>query len=354
MNKQTLNGSEIRCPHGYESHIVNVVNTAYPLYITSIVINSLTCFPATIANALVIIAVLCSASLHTPSNMLLCNLAITDLAVGLFVQPTYIISRVAEVENYFNTFCQTWLASRLLASWKTNASLLTLTAISIDRVLAMHLGVRYRLVVSQKRVKMYLVFLWIAAGLLSATRLKFDDVQVFLGITAAIYIICIVVMVASYCKTFRALQSHRLEICDYFQRERSSSINAMHYKKSLYTMLYVVGLVLLCYLPYISLAIPVVITGRSVAERAAWNIVDTFLFLNSSLNPILYYWRIKEIRCSVLEIIHRMCPLCFTRRKSFGGAVQNKSENLPQLNSTLWQMQSIESGNFQEKESTSG
>lgn len=323
LNKETLNVSESRCPHGYESHNVEVVNTGYALFITSIVINCLTCFPATVANALVIIAVTSTPSLHTPSHMLLCNLAITDLAVGLFVQPTYIVSRIAEVKNYFNTFCDTWLASRLLASWKTNASLLTLTAISIDRVLAMHLGVRYRLVVSTKRVKLYLVFLWISAGLLSATRLKFENVQVFLGISSAIYMICLAVLVGSYWKTFRALRSHQLEVCDYFQRERSLSVNAMHYKRSLYTMLYIVGLVLLCYLPYISLALPVVITGRSVAERAAWNIVDTLLFLNSSLNPMLYYWRIKEIRCLVLEIVHRMCPLCFTNQLSFQKAVQN-------------------------------
>ena len=284
------NKSEIVCPHGYESYITDVVNRGYPFYIMSIVVNCLTCFPAVIANALVILGILRTPSLHTPSHLLLCNLAFTDFAVGLSVQPTYAISRVAEVRNYFRTFCVAWLASRLLASWKTNVSLLTLTAISIDRVLAMHLGVRYRFVVSQKRVKVYLVFLWLSAGMMSATRLKSNDVRVFLGITAGIYILCIVVMLFSYRKTFRALRSHQLEVCDYFQRERSHSVNALHYEKSLDTMLYVVGLAILCYLPYISLSLPVALTGRSVAERAAWNIVDTLLFLNSSLNPLLYYW----------------------------------------------------------------
>ena len=45
---------------------------------------------ATLANALVIISIWRSRSLRTPANMLLIGLALSDLGVGLFVQPFFI------------------------------------------------------------------------------------------------------------------------------------------------------------------------------------------------------------------------------------------------------------------------
>ena len=50
---------------------------------------------ATLANALVIISIWRSRSLRTPSNMLLIGLAMSDLGVGLSVQPFFIASLIS-------------------------------------------------------------------------------------------------------------------------------------------------------------------------------------------------------------------------------------------------------------------
>ena len=114
----------------------------------------------------------------------------------------------------------------------------------------------------------------------------------------------------SYWKTFLALRRHRHRIEDTLYSRSSGTFSMKRYKNSFYTMLYVVGLALFCYLPYICLALPVVFTGRSEAERAAWTIVDTLLFLNSLLNPILCCWRMRDIRRAVIASLRNYFPLC--------------------------------------------
>lgn len=304
--------SQRACAHGHEIYIEELVIKAYPSYIASIVINLMSCVPTVIINLLVILAIYRTPAIQTTSNILLCSLALTDLAVGLLVQPIYVMSRIAEVLKSFHLFCPTWLISRILASWMANVSLLTLTLVAIDRVLAMHLGIRYRTVIKASRITAVAAALWVIAGFLSCIRLFTYEVRIFLGISAAIYILCLLVLCFSYWKTFNALRNHRHKIGDTFQMPRGSSrnLNMKRYKRSFYTMLCVVGLVLLCYLPYICLALPVVFTGRNEAERAAWTIVDTFLFLNSLLNPILYCWRMRDVRRSLLAVLRKCLPLC--------------------------------------------
>ena len=118
------------CPHKYEAHLPDVVSKGYAFYIANIVINSITCVPAAIVNALVIAAIYRTEGLHSPSNILICSLAITNFITGSLAQPLHVISRIAEVKNYFKTFCSTWIISRVLANWLAKACLLTLTAIS--------------------------------------------------------------------------------------------------------------------------------------------------------------------------------------------------------------------------------
>ena len=142
-----MSNNTFRCPHGYVSYAPDAVQKAYASYIVNIVFNSVFCLPAAFVSALVIAAVFTSSKLKKkPSNVLLCSLAFTDLGVGLVAQPLHATSRAAEVVGDFPTYCVTWLVSRVVGRWLSNASLYTLAAISIDRVLAIHLKTRYRTV----------------------------------------------------------------------------------------------------------------------------------------------------------------------------------------------------------------
>ena len=104
---------------------------------------------AFLGNTLILVALHKETSLHPPSKLLYRNLAITDLCVGIITEPllvTYLTSVLALFFSGHTLF---------------KVSLLTLTAISVDRLLALLLGLRYRQVVTLKRTHIAVIGLWI-------------------------------------------------------------------------------------------------------------------------------------------------------------------------------------------------
>ena len=291
-----------RCPHDYVSYAPDAVQKAYASYIVNIVFNSVFCLPAAFVNALVIVAVFTSPRLKTkPSNLLLCSLAFTDLGVGLVAQPLHVASRAAEVVGDSPTYCVTWLVSRVVGRWLSNASLYTLAAISVDRVLAIHLKTRYRTVVSSKRIAAVLVVVGCVAALIACVRL-FATVGNFLLVVACSYLFCLGLMFLAYMKSFQALRVHQKNVQ---QHGGSAAINVAGYQRSLHTMLLIVGCSLLFYLPFICLSTYLAFTGRNPVERAAWTIVDLLVFMNSVVNPLFYYWRIPDFRRAIQDILRK-------------------------------------------------
>ena len=115
------------------------------------VLNSILSITAFFGNALVLIALRKESSLHPPSKVLVRNLATTDLFVGLISQALYAALLVPDVNEHSNV-CRYVAVAVVITSFILGAvSLLTLTAISVDRLLALLLGLRYRQVVTLRR-----------------------------------------------------------------------------------------------------------------------------------------------------------------------------------------------------------
>ena len=117
---------------------------------------------AFLGNTLILVALHKETSLHPPSKLLYRNLAITDLRVGIIAEPlalTYWTSVVSEDRIFATT--QYHAAKHFLATVLCSVSLLTLTAISLDRLLALLLGLRYRQVVTLKKACLTVIGFWI-------------------------------------------------------------------------------------------------------------------------------------------------------------------------------------------------
>ena len=76
-----------------------------------------------------------------------------------------------------------------------------------------------------------------------------------------------------------------------------------HFKKSFYNMVVIWFLMLLCYLPGICTSMLFMLMGRSHAMHLAFNFTTSVMFLNSSINPILFCWRIREFRAAVKKTL---------------------------------------------------
>ncbi len=118
---------------------------------------------AILGNALILAALHRESSLHPPSKLLYRCLAVTDLLVGLITEPsmafnhTFLITEGRLSDHCFYTAAIATVSFTIFSA----VSLLTMTAISLDRLLALLLGLRYRLMVTQGRVQALVIFFWI-------------------------------------------------------------------------------------------------------------------------------------------------------------------------------------------------
>ncbi len=86
-------------------------------------------------NTLILAAIRKESSLHPPSKLLLRSLATTDLCVGLISEPLFVTNLMSVVKEHW-AICRYVLTARLIADHVLGGvSLLTLTAISVDRLL---------------------------------------------------------------------------------------------------------------------------------------------------------------------------------------------------------------------------
>ena len=89
-------------------------------------------------------------------------------------------------------------------------------------------------------------------------------------------------------------------------------LNKARYRKTVSTALWLQITLLACYLPYYTttaLAAGLLRFDKelSVATNVAFKLTITPVFLNSSLNPILYYWKIREVRLAVKDTVKQWC-----------------------------------------------
>ena len=277
---------------------------------------------ATLGNVLILVALRNVSSIHPPTKLLFRCLAITDLCVGLLCQPLYVyvwyITIPLDIGNHIVelAYVYVFIIFVLFA-----VSILTSAAISVDRLLALLLGLRYRHVVTLCRVRVLIACVWFiaisnASLFCVAWILSHDKLQLVSWWTLrAFTIFSIIVSTFSYSKIFFTLRHQQAQVGDHVQPEQSSRarsvLNIARYKKTVYSVAWIQFAMLACYGPGIVMVF--LLQFGNIDDSIEIRIADEFslclVFLNSSLNPVLYCWRIKDVRRKVQNTI-RKCLCC--------------------------------------------
>ena len=120
-----------------------------------------------LGNSLILVALHKESALHAPSKLLYRCLATTDLLVGIFSQPIMATYWMLVVQENWSRCRYAGDAAFILGYTLYGVSLSTMTAISVDRLLALMLGLRYKQIVTLKRTYLivvtffgYLKFFW--------------------------------------------------------------------------------------------------------------------------------------------------------------------------------------------------
>ena len=153
---------------------------------------------AVLGNVFIIVALQKVTSIHPPSKLLLACLASTDLCVGLITQPLYIAYRMSSEYSKHCHYLR--ILFNTIGSIFCRVSLLTLTAISVDRLLALLLSLRYRFVVTLKRVWLLVTAFWFSSTAIALTVIySFRIAVIFVCI---VLLTCIVTSTLCYTKIY--------------------------------------------------------------------------------------------------------------------------------------------------------
>ena len=262
---------------------------------------------AFLGNTLILVALHKETSLHSPSKLLYRNLAITDLCVGIIAEPLYVTYFTSVVNERWDICYYADLAASFSGLTLCVVSLSTLTAISVDRLLALLLGLRYRQVVTYRRTCMTVTGFWILSIVGTSTLfLNRRITSWFLYIVTAL---CLVTSIFAYAKIFVTLRHNQIHVQNpsaQGQPSQAIPLNIARYRKAVYSALWVQGTLVICYLPYVIVVALQPQRGMSLSIYRAQQFTATLLYSNSSSNPLLYCWKIREVRQAVKETLRQL------------------------------------------------
>ena len=124
---------------------------------------------------------------------------------------------------------------------------------------------------------------------------------------------CFIITAIVYCSIYFTVRHHRnqiqvqqAQVAQNVQNNQTES--AARQRKSAVSAFYVFLVFLVCNLPEYCVAVAHLISLPSTALIGLWTYSLTLLFLNSSLNPVIYGWKMRHNRHAMIEVLRNIFP----------------------------------------------
>lgn len=191
----------------------------------------------------------------------------------------------------------------------SSVSFLIVTVVSVDRLFALSLGLRFRQIITVKRVTAVLIL--IVVGCAAGSLLKqFWNYKVAYKVMFAMVMLCFITPFYSCAKIFIRLRQHGTQVQGHNHNGPLSEgipLNIERYRKTVSAAVGVQLALVACYLPYaLLLFLPSLFPLSKSAQILSRRYTTTIVFANSSLNPFLYCWKIRGVRQAVKETFKQL------------------------------------------------
>ena len=274
------------------------VSERYMMNLVTAIINITAAPFAVVFNLLIFYAIV--SRLRTPSNLLIACLALSDVFVGLAVQPGYITYRL--MENQLRSvpcFVRIVYANAFYIC--CGVSFMTLASVSYERLVAVRLQARYNDVFSSKRVLKYMATIWIVNIIL--TSLQWAGInRVSRGMHLITWFFCLLVagaanigIVLTLLRTRRRMEPQHGQLRVKIRRRRETKLTRI--------IAFVVGVYLLLNIPVLFVTIYHQILEQDIKSYNHYSWTETLAFLNSFTNPLICFWKSRQIRQAVIAIL---------------------------------------------------
>ena len=274
-------------------------------------------FAAVIGNTLILASLYRFSCLHTKTNVFVLNLAIADLFLAVFAMPFTLVSSIKYEWIFGNAMCQ---IVGVLNSVFCEASIMTLTFVSLERFIAIVYPLKYEALITPKRVKFVIAFIWLQAVLCASstfifarfTFLKFEsictvdwahNIAYTLAFTIVFLYVPFLVTAVLYCVILQTAikQRRRIEVIKVgeittaesgSQRSAKNGLNgakktAKEHKATVMIAI-VVGTFFICWFPH-SIGVFCLLDTKRCNFNDSFYVSTTWLaMLNSAMNSLIY------------------------------------------------------------------
>ena len=294
-------------------------NNFYPSNIALCVVKLLLCLSAITLNSISIHAIRKTSSLQKTLKIMLLSLAVSDLGVGLLVYPLAIVITTLEMtSNTQNNpaYMVIFTFFQVPLNLFYYATFFGVTALSVERFLAIFFHLRYQELVTYKRVVAAVISIWISCAFLSC--IQFWTVPLIHNVVyVTIELACLLTTALLYYKIYQAVRRHTREIESLQAQTLGEDITrtTRRFKSAIGTF-YIYLAFLACYLPHNCTYLARLILGSSNNLDLVLHLMQytlTLTWLNSSLNPLIYTWKMKPIRLAIRNILQNILTNRFSR-----------------------------------------
>ena len=279
---------------------------SYAILAALIVIHTTTCPFTIVLNLLMMIAVKTKARLQSMSNMALACLALTDVMVGLVVQPLFIaqIWNIIQGETTASA-CSIQIASKLSSFLFCLSSIVHLSLISVDRYIAIMRPYIYLQTVTKPRVLIATALAW-TLTLIINTLLLIDAEMVRAIFTAVVFSLISVVV---FCNMIVYREAHRQEKQIAAQQiDIATKGNFLSHKRAFKLTLMIITLTVISYFPgtiFLRLKEPLKNLVSLGTLTSIFMVVGSVGAFNSLVNPFIYCIRLRQFRVAFIELLTR-------------------------------------------------
>ncbi|XP_049324967.1 trace amine-associated receptor 13c-like [Astyanax mexicanus] len=272
-------------------------------------------------NLLVIISISHFKQLHTPTNLLILSLAAADLLVGTFVIPVNIVQLRDSCWYLGKMACY---AIPVISYFSMAASLYSMVLIAVDRYIAVSDPLHYSARVSFYKTVLLIIPAWSFCFFYTVTFLYFNDHflpsqisnrcygECILVIKKSMIIVDLILFFLAPCSAILVLysviffvarrQARAVTIVrkGNVSRKRGAKVANSSENKAAKTLGVVIFVYLACYIPFYisSLSVENVTTSSIV-----WTVFGWLVYMNSSLNPVIYAIFYPWFRTSVKFVL---------------------------------------------------
>ena len=300
-----------------------------------VVIMACLSFGTVLGNSIVCFAIYNHPALRHVTYMSIFSLAIADSLAGLVAMPSYIFKKFTWEEPMQTIVCDIFRSSYFLTGY---ASILSLSVISVERLIAIRNPLNHVTIVTRRRVAMALLFAWIDAMMVSSLPfVSWESNQPYkecnyspthwwsIMVIISNVIVPFLVIVICYTSMYITAQSHIKKISS---NKKNISHNSEHSRKDYkerranITIMIVIGVFVACWFPscfyyFLQKTCPQCFSESFRSKQSLVNaLVKMLTFTSSFVNPLIYCWRSREFRSVFLKI-------CIRKKRSFSDSCSN-------------------------------